>query len=52
MDYLEWIDFDQLDLVANICKRGAFNSMYSAVWLEGPMGSFDEEAEVVTRLSL
>jgi hypothetical protein len=49
MDYLEWIDFDQLDLVANTCKRGAFSSMYSAVWLEGPMGSFDEEAEVVTR---
>ena|ERR1044072_3214044 len=49
MDYLEWIDFDQLDLVVNIYKRGAFSSVYSAIWLEGPMWDFDEIAEVVTR---
>ncbi|RIA89744.1 hypothetical protein C1645_806099 [Glomus cerebriforme] len=49
MDYLEWIDFDQFDLVKNINKRGAFSSMYSAVWLEGPKWNLDEEAEEWTR---
>src|SRR3954451_23235489 len=49
MDYLEWIDFDQFELVKNINKRGAFSSMYSAVWLEGPRWKLDEAAEVWTR---
>src|SRR5207244_1964619 len=31
MDYLEWIDFDQFELVRNANKRGAFSSIYSAV---------------------
>src|SRR5436190_12046389 len=46
MDYLEWIDFDQFDLIENTNKRGAFSSIYSAVWMEGPRWNFDEAAEV------
>ncbi|RGB40781.1 kinase-like domain-containing protein [Rhizophagus diaphanus] len=49
MDYLEWIDFDQFDLIENINKRGAFSSIYSAVWMEGPKWNLDEEAELWTR---
>ncbi|RIA88611.1 kinase-like domain-containing protein [Glomus cerebriforme] len=49
MDFLEWIDFDQFDLVKNINKRGAFSSMYSAVWMEGPKWNLDEDAEIWTR---
>ena len=45
MDYLEWIGFDQFDLVENTKKRGAFSSIYSAVWMEGPRWNLDEEAE-------
>jgi hypothetical protein len=48
-DYLEWIDFDQFDLIENIKKRGAFSSIYSAIWMEGPRWNLDEEAEVWTR---
>jgi hypothetical protein len=49
MDYLEWIEFDQFDLVENINKQGAFSSIYSAVWLEGPRWNLDEEAEIWNR---
>ena len=49
MDYLEWIEFDQFDLVENINKRGAFSSIYSAVWMESPRWNLDEEAEIWTR---
>ncbi|CAB5392288.1 unnamed protein product [Rhizophagus irregularis] len=49
MDYLEWIEFDQFDLVENINKQGAFSSIYSAIWMEGPRWSVDEEAEVWNR---
>ncbi|RIA88608.1 hypothetical protein C1645_739251 [Glomus cerebriforme] len=49
MDYLEWIDFDRFDFVKNINKRGAFSSIYSAVWLEGPLRNLDEMTEVWTR---
>ncbi|PKC13403.1 kinase-like protein [Rhizophagus irregularis] len=48
MDYLEWIDFDQFELIENINKRGAFSSIYSAIWMEGPRWNLDEEAEVWT----
>ena len=48
-DYLEWIDFDQFDLVKNINKRGAFSSIYSVVWMEGPRWNLDEEGEAWTR---
>jgi hypothetical protein len=49
MDYLEWIDFDQFDLVENTKKHGAHSSIYSAIWMEGPMWNLDEEAEVWNR---
>ncbi|CAB5392298.1 unnamed protein product [Rhizophagus irregularis] len=48
-DYLEWIDFNQFDLVENTNKRGASSSIYSAIWMEGPSWNLDEEAEVWTR---
>jgi hypothetical protein len=34
--YLEWIDFVQFELIEYTNKRGAFSSIYSAVWTEGP----------------
>ncbi|EXX76250.1 hypothetical protein RirG_034880 [Rhizophagus irregularis DAOM 197198w] len=49
MDCLEWIEFDHFDLIENINKRGAFSSIYSAVWMEGPRWNLDEEAEIWTR---
>ncbi|PKY35109.1 hypothetical protein RhiirB3_455490 [Rhizophagus irregularis] len=49
MDYLEWIDFDQFDLVEDINKRGAFSSIYSAVWMEGPKWNLDEETKIWSR---
>ncbi|UZO27005.1 uncharacterized protein OCT59_019214 [Rhizophagus irregularis] len=49
MDYLEWIDFDQLDLVQNTNKRGAFSLIYSDIWMKGPRWNLDEEAEVWSR---
>ncbi|PKC13613.1 hypothetical protein RhiirA5_410395 [Rhizophagus irregularis] len=45
MDFLEWIEFDQFDLIKNINKRGAHSSIYSAVWMEGPRWNLDEESE-------
>ncbi|CAB4405929.1 unnamed protein product [Rhizophagus irregularis] len=48
-DYLEWIEFDQFDLVENTNKRGAFGSIYSAIWMKGPTWNLDEEAEVWSR---
>ncbi|GES95723.1 kinase-like domain-containing protein [Rhizophagus clarus] len=35
--------------VKNINKRGAFSSIYSAIWMEGPRWNLDEEAEVWNR---
>jgi len=49
MDYLEWIDFEKLEFVENKDKRGAFSSIYSAIWLEGPKLNLDEEADIWTR---
>ncbi|PKC59293.1 kinase-like protein, partial [Rhizophagus irregularis] len=49
MDYLEWIDFNQFDLIKDINDKGAFSSIYSAVWMEGPRWNLDEEAEIWTR---
>ncbi|CAI2161969.1 5679_t:CDS:2 [Funneliformis geosporum] len=49
LDYLEYIDFDQLILVENTNKGGAFSTIYSAFWLEGPRWIWDEEADQWTR---
>ena len=43
MDYLELINFDQLDLIENTRNQGGFSSIYSAVWLEGPRWNLDKE---------
>ena len=49
MDYLEYIDFEQFDLIENINKGGAFSAIYSAIWIEGPRWIWDEDAEQWTR---
>ncbi|CAG8665777.1 10160_t:CDS:2 [Funneliformis caledonium] len=45
VDYLEYINFEQLDLIENTNKGGDFSTIYSALWLEGPRWIWDEEAE-------
>ena len=49
VDYLEFIDFKQFDLVENTDQGGAFSTVYSAIWLEGPRWSWDEDVEQWTR---
>src|SRR6266542_1259625 len=49
VDYLEYIDFEQFDLIENINKGGAFSAIYSAIWIEGPRWIWDEDAEQWTR---
>src|ERR1043165_1433592 len=49
MDYLEFIDFEQFDLIEDINKSGAFSTIYSAIWLKGPRWIWDEDAEQWTR---
>ena len=49
MDYLEWIEFNQFDLIEFTNKQGAFSTVYSAVWMEGPRWNLDEEADVWSR---
>ncbi len=44
-DYLEYIDFEQLDLIKNIHKSGIFSTIYSAIWMKGPRWIWDEDAE-------
>ncbi len=45
VDYLEFIDFEQFDLLENTNKGGAFSTIYSAIWVEGPRWIWDEDAE-------
>src|ERR1051325_8986066 len=45
MDYLEWIEFNQFDLIEYTNKQGAFSTIYSAIWMEGPRWNFDEEVD-------
>ena len=49
MDYLEWIDFEQFELIENTNKQGAFSTIYSAIWIEGPRWKLDEDADTWTR---
>ncbi|CAB5153487.1 unnamed protein product [Rhizophagus irregularis] len=46
---LNGLNLIKLDLVENTNKRGAFSSIYSAIWMERPTWNLDEEAEVWTR---
>ncbi|CAG8568773.1 16627_t:CDS:2 [Funneliformis caledonium] len=36
VDYLEYIDFKQFDLIENTNKSDDFSTIYSAIWMEGP----------------
>src|SRR5688572_12284939 len=45
VDYLEFIDFEQFDLLENTNKDEVFSTIYSAIWLEGPRWIWDEDAE-------
>ncbi|PKY42968.1 kinase-like protein [Rhizophagus irregularis] len=49
VDYLEYVNFDQFDLIEDTNKGGAFSTIFSAVWMEGPRWVWDEEAEKWTR---
>jgi len=49
VNYLEFIDFEQLELVENTNKGGAFSTIYSAIWLKGPLWIWDEGAKQWTR---
>ncbi|CAG8765545.1 12855_t:CDS:2, partial [Funneliformis caledonium] len=49
VDYLEYLDFEQFDLVEITNKRGAFSAIYSAIWMEGPRCIWDEGSEQWTR---
>ena len=40
---------DRFDFVVNTNKQGAFSSIYSAVWMEGPKWNLDEEADAWNR---
>ncbi|PKY26275.1 hypothetical protein RhiirB3_513107 [Rhizophagus irregularis] len=44
MDFLEWIDFSQFDLIKYTGKEGSFSTIYSALWMEGPFWNWDEAA--------
>ncbi|EXX68049.1 hypothetical protein RirG_108550 [Rhizophagus irregularis DAOM 197198w] len=47
----EFIRHTQLNAneIRNVNKRGAFSSIYSATWIEGPRWKLDEQADVWTR---
>ncbi|CAI2181647.1 4483_t:CDS:2 [Funneliformis geosporum] len=49
VDYLEYIKFDQLVLIKYMNKGGAFSTIYSAIWIEGPRWIWDEAADEWTR---
>ena len=49
VDYLEYVNFDQFDLVEDTNKGGAFSTIYSAIWIEGPKWVWDEDNEKWTR---
>ncbi|GBB91516.1 hypothetical protein RclHR1_18860003 [Rhizophagus clarus] len=44
VDYLEYVNFNQFDLIENTNKGGAFSTIYSAVWMESPRWVWDEDA--------
>ncbi|CAB5374574.1 unnamed protein product [Rhizophagus irregularis] len=46
MDFLEWIDFSQFDLIKYTGKEGSFSTIYSALWMEGPFWNWDEAAGI------
>ncbi|GBB85219.1 hypothetical protein RclHR1_11790003 [Rhizophagus clarus] len=49
MEFLEWIDFSQFDLIKYTGKEGSFSTIYSAIWMEGPLWNRDEAAGIWCR---
>ncbi|CAB5191609.1 unnamed protein product [Rhizophagus irregularis] len=49
MDFLEWIDFSQFDLIKYTGKEGSFSTIYTALWMEGPFWNWDEAASIWSR---
>lgn len=49
MDYMEWIEYDQFELVTNSNKQGAYSSIYTAFWIEGPKLNINEKDKLWTR---
>lgn len=47
-DYLEWIPFDNFEMVKYI-RSGKFNSIYSAIWMEGPRSNWNDKLKEWTR---
>ncbi|CAG8652613.1 6789_t:CDS:2 [Funneliformis caledonium] len=45
IDYLEYIDFVQLELVEIANRSEATGAIYSAIWIEGPRRLWDNDAE-------
>jgi len=45
VDYLEYIDFEQIDLIEKTNKSRVFK----AIWMEGPRRIWDDDAEQWTR---
>ncbi|CAB4402839.1 unnamed protein product [Rhizophagus irregularis] len=49
MDFLEWIDFSQFDLIKYTGKERSFSTIYSALWTEGPFWNWDKAASIWSR---
>jgi hypothetical protein len=49
MGFLEWIDFSQFDLIKYTGKEGSFSTIYSALWMEGPLWIRDDAAGIWSR---
>ncbi|KAG9285938.1 hypothetical protein G9A89_002358 [Geosiphon pyriformis] len=43
-DYLEWIPFNQFELI-EFYGKGTWSAVYSAIWLDGPRWDWDEIAQ-------
>ena len=48
-DFLEWIDFNSLELIEDTNQRGALSTIYTAIWLEGPKQNLDRETRTWSR---
>ncbi|GBB95364.1 hypothetical protein RclHR1_25190001 [Rhizophagus clarus] len=47
-DYLEWIQFKNFEMVKYV-GSGEFNSIYSAIWMEGPRSVWNDILQEWTR---
>src|SRR4051794_22839045 len=44
-DYLEWIPFENFEMVNKYIGGGGVGGVYSAVWMEGPRWIWDDGAQ-------